>query len=130
MILDEDDTCFVGATRNTNNTAEVTSFIESTIYARSHANNSTQAKVCPDSIYALRAALGTSSYKKVNQELASNLKKEWRLTYEAYKGNLWYEKLKGHSHNVLNDEAGHLADRGARGDVGEQGPGRTMGPHR
>ena len=121
VILDEDDTCFVGATRNTNNTAEITSFIESAIYARTHSNSFTKAKVGPDSTYALRAALGTSSYKKANQELASNLRREWRLTDEAFKGNLWYEKLKGHSHDILNDEADHLADRGAKGDVGEQG---------
>ena len=54
---------------------------------------------------------------KKNRAIVLVAQEEWKLTWEAKRGQLWIRHVKGHSDHEWNDMADALADDGRRGKV-------------
>ena len=82
----------------------------------------------PDSIIALRAALGVTR-GGVNAEMTGTAHKHWLAFKKRWGPRVRYAKVKGHSNDKFNDIANELADKGAKGVIGNQ-KGRWDPAHR
>ena len=123
VILDEDDIRFLGATRLTNNTGEISSFAESLIWAMTtitRTQDYSKIIIRPDSLIALRAALGVTR-GGVNREASEFLHTLWKEFKQRWGLKGRYAKVKGHSKDRFNDIADRLADEGNNGVIGNQG---------
>ena len=54
---------------------------------------------------------------KKNRAIVLVAQEEWKLTWEAKRGQLWIRHVKGHSDHEWNDMADALADDGRRGKI-------------
>ena len=107
---------FLGATRVTNNTAELTAFGEGLAYLRDVEGGTGPAIIRPDSCYASNLAQGLS-VPHTNVALAQRVRELWLAESARRGGQLWSVWVKGHSRHKWNDRADAAADRGAEGRV-------------
>ena len=123
VVLDQDSPLFLGATRRTNNTAELSALTEMLLWLRRALRAGATCStfiVRPDSMYAVDVATG-EAHASANREMARELRMLWQEVAATLKGGLWREHVKGHSGHRWNDRVDALADQGALGEVGEQG---------
>ena len=123
VILDEDDLRFIGATRLTNNTGELSSFIESLTWVMENIPdtvNWTKIIIRPDSLTALRAALGVTR-GGANSEMSDTIHTLWKSFKSRWGTKGRYAKVKGHSKDRFNDIADVLAEEGRLNIIGQQG---------
>ena len=114
MPLEQWDNGWLGATSATNNTGELTALIEALIWLDSEAPgpDDLPASLWFNSTYAHDVLTGKAE-AGANQALVAAGKKI--LTRVLNKRTLCWCKVKGHSDNVGNDYADHLAGQGATG---------------
>ncbi len=127
VVLEEDDPCFIGAPRATNNTAELAGMYELLIrmtrHVHEHGPGAARTVVLrPDSAYSYDAALVLHG-GGVNAEMTATVRTAYLALRAALGdgGRILMHKVKGHSGNRWNDRADALATRGVQGEVGNQG---------
>ena len=116
VVVDATAPPCLGATRVTNNTAELTAFGEGLIYLRDVEGSTGPAIIRPDSCYASDLAQGLS-VPHTNVALARRVRELWLAESARRGGQLWSVWVKGHSCHRWNDRADAAADHGAEGRV-------------
>ena len=116
VVIDAAAPPYLGATRVTNNTAELTAFGEGLIYLRDVEGGTGPVIIRPDSCYASDLAQGLS-VPHTNMALARRIRELWIAESARRGGQLWSVWVKGHSRHKWNDRADAAADRGAEGRV-------------
>lgn len=115
----KDDIEIGGGEKNTtNNRMELTAVIE--VFKHFHKSDfrkSVDLRIHADSNYVLGGVLGwirnweKNGWKTANKKpvLNQDLWKELDYLIKNYKGNIFWEKVKGHSGHIYNDKADHIA---------------------
>ena len=119
--LDKWDPRWLGADVATNNTGELTAIAEALIWLENEAPGPphTNVSLWFDSTYAHHAITG-SHPPEANSELILSIRKIYSRVSAAR--TIEWIKVKGHSNNMGNDFADHLADQGAKGSQTTQSP--------
>ncbi len=107
-----------GATQLTNNVSEIQAYIHALRWARTGGGAGRPVCLRHDSKYAALVSSGVWKGKsKKNRAIVLVAQEEWKLTWEAKRGQLWIRHVKGHSDHEWNDMADALADDGRRGKI-------------
>ena len=128
VVLDEDAPQFLGATRLTNNTAELTGLIETLLILRRALDAGAACDTFiarPDSMYAVDIATG-EAHPKTNLELARFARGVWRDMHARLGGRLYRSHVRGHSNRSPDNKRCNIrvdaqANVGSQGVVGAQG---------
>ena len=118
VVIEEGDPAFVGATKHTNNTAELTAVVELMLALLNDAPQppDTMGIVKTDSEIAAAAMTGRSQ-GGANRELVDETRRLWKLLRKRHGGRVLWRHVKGHSGHAWNDHVDALADRGGEGEV-------------
>ena len=107
MPTDQSDPSYLGATRGTNNTGELTAIAEALRYLLAD-QSSRPALIRYDSTYAANMAAGRWRAKS-NKRLVASVRKLWTQAHEHLGGRLWASHVDAHTDHRWNDRADELA---------------------
>ena len=117
------DETYDGATRHTNNTAELTALLRA-VQDELRVDDGAVVELCVDSTYAQGVALGRWQTKK-NRELARRLRLGFTRLREQRNGNACIRHVRSHARVAGNETADHLAKLAA-GDAALAGNNETV----
>ena len=117
---DQSDPSYLGATRGTNNTGELTAIAEALRYLLAD-QSSRPALIRYDSTYAANMAAGRWRAKS-NKRLVASVRKLWTQAHEHLGGRLWASHVDAHTDHRWNDRADELARHGKGGALHARRP--------
>ena len=103
----------IGATKGTNNTAELTAIAEALEHVLADVTRR-PTLIRFDSLYAGNMAAGKWRPRH-NKQLVRHVKGLWDRAHSWLRGKLWASHVRGHSQHKWNDRADELADMGKGG---------------
>jgi ribonuclease HI len=112
------ETDYDGATKRTNNTAELTALLRAVQYETCQPPTTDTVEFCVDSTYAINAALGRWHSGRKNQELARRLRAAYAALCTA-RGHqrVRLRHVRSHTHDAANEAADCLAKHAAQEDL-------------
>ena len=114
VITDQQQPNYRGATRGTNNTAELCAIAQALEYLIA-GKAEAPAVIRYDSIYAGNMAAGKWRARK-NKALVAHVRELWNRAHVHLGGDLWASHVRGHSGHKWNTRADELAELG-KGDA-------------
>ena len=117
---DQSDPSYLGATRGTNNTGELTAIAEALRYLLAD-QSSRPALIRYDSTYAANMAAGRWRAKS-NKRLVASVRMLWTQAHEHLGGRLWASHVDAHTDHRWNDRADELARHGKGGALHARRP--------
>jgi ribonuclease HI len=120
VIIEKGHPAFLGATKLSNNTGELSAAAELLLGLRlmnpSAPPPDSRGVIRPDSELVMGVMTGRVAVKE-NVMLAKRVRELWLSVRARYGGRLTHRWIKGHSSHVWNDRADALAELGRLGDI-------------